>query len=101
MIEVVEHRLLHQIRMHRRDTIDAVRSDECELSHPDPTAGFLVDQRYRSLEIDIAGTSRIGECQMRGVDAVDDLEVARQQPFEQFERPGLQRFRQQGMVGVG
>ena len=101
MVEVVEHGLLHQVGMHRRDAIDAVRPDESELSHPDPAAGFLVDQRYRGLEIDVAGTPRIGQRQMRGVDAVDDLQVARQQPFEQFERPGLERFRQQRMVGVG
>jgi hypothetical protein len=35
------------------------------------------------------------------VDAVDDLEMARQQSLEQLDRPGLQRFGQQRVVGVG
>ena len=35
------------------------------------------------------------------VDAVDDLEMPRQQPLEQLDRPGLQRLRQQRVVGVG
>src|SRR6267142_1253914 len=38
---------------------------------------------------------------MRDIDAVDDFQMARQQAFEQFDRPGLERFRQQRMVGVG
>ena len=39
--------------------------------------------------------------QMRDIDAVDDVEMPRQQPLEQFDRPGLERFRQQRVVGVG
>ena len=35
------------------------------------------------------------------VDAVDDFEMPRQQPLEQFDRPGFERFRQQRVVGVG
>ena len=38
---------------------------------------------------------------MRDIDAVDDLEMPRQQPLEQLDRPGLERFRQQRVVGVG
>ncbi len=36
-----------------------------------------------------------------GVDRVDDLHVARQQPLEQRHRPAFQRLRQQRVVGVG
>ena len=36
-----------------------------------------------------------------GVDRVDDLHVARQQPLEQRHRPAFQRFGQQRVVGVG
>ena len=101
MIEIVEHGLLHQVGMHRRDAVDAVRSDERQLSHPHPAAGLLVDQGDRGPEIDVAGTALLGERQMTDIDAVDDLQMARQQPFEQFDRPGLERFRQQRVVGVG
>src|SRR6201996_7624237 len=57
MIEIVEHGLLHQVGMHRRDAVDAVRSDKGQLSHPHPPARLLVDQRYRGAEIDVAGTA--------------------------------------------
>ncbi len=35
------------------------------------------------------------------VDLVDDLYVTRQDGLEELHRPGLQRFRHQGVVGVG
>ena len=60
MIEIVEHGLLHQIGMHRRDAVDAVRSDERQLPHAYPAAGPLVDQGYRGLEIVVAGTALVG-----------------------------------------
>jgi len=101
MIEIVEHGLLHQVGMHRRDAVDAVRSDERQLSHPHPAAGFFVDQGYRGAEIDVAGTARFRQRQMRDIDAIDDLQMPRQQALEQFDRPGLERFRQQRVVGVG
>ena len=101
MVEIVEHGLLHQVGMHRRDAVDAVRADEGELPHPHPAAGLLVDQRHRGAEIDVARAARVGQRQMRGVDAVDDFEMPRQQPLEQFDRPGLQRLRQQRVIGVG
>ena len=100
MIEVVEHGLLHQVGMHRRDAVDAVRADESELPHPHPSAGLLVDQRHRGAEIDVAGATLVRQRQMRGIDAVDDFEMPRQQPLEQFDRPGFQRFRQQRVIGV-
>ena len=100
MVEIVEHGLLHQVGMHRRDAVDAVRADERQLSHPHPAAGLLVDQRHRGAEIDVAGTALLGQRQMRDIDAVDDLQMPRQQPFEQFDRPGLERWRR-GWVGSG
>ncbi len=101
MVQILEHRLLHQIGMHRRNAVDAMRSDERQLPHPHPAARLLVDQRYRGPEIDIAGTPRIRDGQMLDIDAIDDVEMARQQPFEQLNRPGLERLRQQRVVGVG
>ena len=78
MIEIVEHGLLHQVGMHRRDAVDAVRADERQLPHPHPAAGPFVDQRHRGAKIDIAGTVRFGERQVRNIDAVDDLQMSRQ-----------------------
>src|SRR6185437_4087498 len=44
MVEVMEHRVPHQVGMHRRDAVDAVRADKGELAHPYPAAALLVDQ---------------------------------------------------------
>ena len=101
MVEIMKHGLLHQVGMHRRDAVDAVGAYERQLPHPHPAAGLLVDQRDRGAEIDVAGAARLGERQMPDIDAIDDLQMARQQPLEQFDRPGLERFRQQRVVGVG
>ncbi len=101
MVEIVEHGLAHQVRMHRRDAVDAVRADEGELAHAHAAAALLVDQRDRGAEVDVAGRARFGQREMLHVDAVDDLEMPRQQPLEQLDRPGLQRLGQQRVVGVG
>lgn len=39
--------------------------------------------------------------QVPPVDLVDDLQVARQEILEEVNRPALQSFRQDGVVGVG
>ncbi len=38
---------------------------------------------------------------MLRIDAIDDLQVPRENAPEQIDRPGFERFRQQRMVGVG
>ena len=39
--------------------------------------------------------------EMLGVDAIDDLQMPRQDALEQCHRPGLERLRQQRVIGVG
>src|SRR6202035_5630819 len=99
MIEVVKHGLLHQVGMHRRNAVDAMRADERELPHSYPAAGLFVDQGDGGAEIDAAGTTLLGKRKMSDIDAVDDLEMRRQQTLEHLDRPGLKRFGQQRMVG--
>ena len=65
------------------------------------SAGALVDDRDRGAVAVVARPQRGGAVQMQRVDAVDDVDVARQQTFEQLDRPGLQRLRQQRVIGVG
>ena len=101
MVEIVEHGLAHQVGMHRRDAVDAMRADEGKLPHPHLAAAALVDQRDRGEEIHVAGRAMLGELEMLRVDAVDDLQIPRQQPLEQLDRPRLQRLREQRVVGVG
>ena len=101
-VQVGEDRLLHQLGVQRRDAVDRVRADEGEVAHAHPPLAALVDQGDR------CGSRRRSSCarcappsSSRGVDLVDDLHVARQQPLEQRHRPALQRLGQQRVVGVG
>jgi hypothetical protein len=81
------------------DAVDAVRADEGEMGHAHAPAVVLVDERQFG-EVGMAGYARRG-VEEDGVDAEDDLHVARQQPLHQRHRPGLQRLRQERVVGVG
>jgi len=42
-----------------------------------------------------------GVAQDLGIDRIDQLHMARQQPLEQWHRPAFQRLGQQGVVGIG
>ena len=47
LVQMLEHRLLHQLGVQRRHAVDPVRADEGELAHAHPAAVVLVDQRHR------------------------------------------------------
>ena len=101
LVQVAEHRLLDQFGMQRRDAIDLVRAEEGEMAHAHVAAVVLVDQRQRRQLAGIVQALGAQAVEMQGVDQIDDLHVARQQPLHQRRRPGFQRLRQQGVVGVG
>ena len=61
----------------------------------------FLHQRDAGEEIRILAARALDRLQVKPVDQIDDLQVPRQQPAEQIDRPGLQRFRQQRVVGVG
>ena len=100
-IEGMEHRLAHQVGVERRDAVDFVRADEGEVAHSHPPAGVLVDHRNRRQQALIDEAAPPRAVQVRRIDQVDDLHVAGQHPLHQRHRPGLERFRQQGVVGIG
>ena len=101
LVQVGKDRLLHQLGVQRRDAVDRVRADEGEVAHAHAAVAAFVDQRD-------GADFRVGEVlllarleQHLGVDRIDDLHVARQQPLEQRHRPAFQRFGQKRVVGVG
>ena len=100
-VQAVKHGLAHQVRMQGRNAVDLVRADEGEIAHPDAPARVLVDQRDRGekARIDEAAPSRAVE--MRRIEQIDDLHVARQQALHQRNRPALERFGQEGVVRIG
>ena len=64
-----------------------------------PACSSISEIEASRFGIDEAAPPRAVE--MRGIDEIDDLHVARQQPLHQRHRPGFERLRQQRMVGVG
>ena len=100
-MQVGEHRLLHQLGVQRRDAVDAVRADEGEIAHAHAPLAALVDQRDAADLLVVEARLARASSSTCGVDRVDDLHVARQQPLEQRHRPAFQRLRQQRVVGVG
>ena len=102
LVQVGKDGVLHQLGMQRRDAVDRVRADEGEIAHAHAAVAALVDQRDRcGSRWSVKVFCLAGLEQDLGVDRVDDLHVARQQPLEQRHRPGFQRFGQQRVVGVG
>src|ERR1041385_2474038 len=87
--------------MQRRDAVDLVRADKGEVAHADMPALPLVDYRDRGVLAIAGAIDTCGLLQVLGIDAVDDVEVARQEALEEGDRPILERLRQQRMVRVG
>ncbi len=75
-------------------------ADAGEVRHPHVTLPVLVDQGHARVQFVLAGKTLAQSRHELCVDLVDDLEVARQHAAEQRQRPALQRFRQQCVVGV-
>ncbi len=87
--------------MQRRDAVHVVRSDEGHMAHAHAASVVFPDQRNRGQQPVIARMRGAHSIEVLGVDAVDDLHMARQQPLHQRHRPGFQRLGQQRMIGVG
>ena len=100
-VEMVEHRLLHQFGVQGRDAVDGMAADEGELAHAHAPAIALVDQRDRGDPGIVEALLLRRLADDAGIDGVDDLHLARQEPLEQMDRPVLQRLGQQRMIGVG
>ena len=100
-IQAMEHGLAHQIRVQGRNPVDLVRADESEIAHSHPPAGLFVDQRQRGEKPEVDEPAPARAVEMRRIEQIDDLHVARQQALHQRNWPAFQRLRQEGMVGVG
>ena len=101
LVEVLEHRLLQQLAVQRRDAVDRVAADAREVRHAHVALAALVDERQPLQLRVVAGETAPHLVEEAAVDLVDDLEVTRQHPAEQLDRPLLERFGQQRVVRVG
>ena len=99
--EVAQHRLLEQLRVQRGDAVDGgcrpSRGGPCGRSRSPPSS--MSDMR--ASRASSPGKLRAHLVEEAAVDLVDDLQVARQEPAEQLDRPLLQRLGQQRVVRVG
>ena len=99
-LQIGEQRIAQELGVQRRHAVGAMRADKGEMAHPDAPAVVFVDQRNRGRR---RFADRLGALsrQMMLVDLVDNLQVPRQYPIEQRNRPGFECFRQQGVIGIG
>ena len=87
--------------MDGRDSVRAVRTRDGQIGHPHlPFCAFL-DETHTLYPSFIAGKSRSHVIEQPAINLVDDLEVTWQQDLEPFDRPFLQSFGKQRVIGVG
>ena len=71
-----------------------------QVTHAHSPPAVLRDERDRA-HIVVSKASLLGELlQVQPVDEIDDLEMAREKPLQQRDRPRLQRLRQKRVVGI-
>ena len=94
-------RLAQQLGMQRGHAVHGVAAHGREVRHAHAFLAGLIDERHAGDPRLIAWIplSHIGE--EAAIDFVDDLQRARQEVTEQRQTPGLERFREQGVIGVG
>ena len=99
--EIAEQRLGEQFAVQRRDAVDRETADDAEKGHADDGLVAAADDRHARAPLPVSGPSILDQGEKTRVDFVNDIEQARQQLFEQADPPDFQRFRQQGVVGIG
>ena len=97
--EFGEYRLLHQRRMQGRYPVDRVAGHHREIGHADPALALFIDQGYAAQHFCVCPLgAQLGK--KARVDAIDDLQMARQDAAEHLHRPGLQCLVHQRVVGI-
>src|SRR5215469_218999 len=71
--EIVHHRLLKQIRMHLRDTVDAMAANSSQVGHTHETLSGFINERHPGEQAAVAWKGRPNFTQKASVDFEDDL----------------------------
>ncbi len=87
--------------MNRRDTVGAMRADDSKVSHPNLALGTLFHETYALNPSLISGKALSDLINQATIDFVDDLQMTRQHALKPGERPLLESFGQQCVIGVG
>src|SRR6516225_2477634 len=86
--------------MDRGHAVGAVRADDGEVGHPDSALGTLLDQAHALNASLVSGKTGPDIVEKAPIDLEDDLQVPWQHDLEPGDRPFLESFRQQRVVGV-
>ena len=100
-VELRKEIFLEQRGMEGGDAVDRVRPDDREMGHTDHLVAVFLDDGADALLFVITRPAGLDRVHVVGIDFVDNLEVARQHALEEGHAPALERFRQQGVIGVG
>ena len=99
--EIADRHAAQQIGMDGGHAIGAVRADDGQIGHAHLALAAFVDEAYPRRPPLIAGKALMHRLHQAPVDLVDDLQLARQHQLEPGHRPVLERFGQQGVIGIG
>lgn len=94
LVQLGEHRALHQFAVQRRHPVDAVGAKKRQVAHAHPAAVVLLDQRHRPQHVEVVQAFGAQCVDMVRVDQVDDLHVPRQHALHQCHGPGFQSLGQ-------
>ena len=90
--EILDRHCAEQFGVYGRHPVGAVRTDDGQICHADPSQRILLDQAHALDAAFIAGKAGAHFFQETVVDLVNDFQLAREQHFEPCHRPFLQRF---------
>ena len=97
-IEIAENALLDDLAVQARNAVDFVRPHHAEIGHLDDV---MIENRHSADFIPIARIAIPELLAETAVDLFDNRMNTRQTARHEVFRPGFERFRQNGMVGVG
>src|SRR5262245_38145454 len=86
--------------MNLRHPIGAVRADNGEMGHAHLPRWHVLDETHAAESMLVSGVAASHVVEETAIDLVNNFEMARNQRFEQLDRPLLQSLGQQGVVGV-
>ena len=101
LVEVLEERRLQEVGVEGCHAVHGERTHDGEVGHADHLAVAFFDEAHAGEAGVVARPLHGDHAQEAGVDFVDNLQVTRQELFEQADRPLFKSFGHQGVVRVG
>ena len=100
LVEVAEEAVLQELGVERGDAVHVLGRDDAHIGHADHLLGLFLDEGHPRLHAVVVDVARGDLAEEDEVDLVDDLEVAREELFEQLHGPAFERLGHERVVGV-